>query len=464
MDQLFDIIVKLNSNKILGRLGSKKFQRPAYMTKIREPLTTRLRHMIHTLNQTSSVIRGGQDLVSLKNQIHDFEASFRRLEEADAENAICHTKIVIQKAYQMTGNGIGFPGRLKGLGYPALRLDDRDVREVGKISNYWRISRYLTHCSRRFRLQFAGASWYAIQSYRASSTSAILQRRFVHAEIQIVAYYEKMALKAAPRMIGVSKEACFLCDSFIRAHTLFSISGAHRQMVSQWTVPDLEEYSPNTILRFRRALSKVCEDVTKEYIQSQQKRSWRPFPLQSAINLDMIDLPTPSVSTIHNKHSSNGVGASVTHTASTISSERLGEQIVHENKQDVNSDIVKCSTEELQECEKQNDNEQELDEVRVDIAIDNEVSSCAHWIDIIATCSPTANSQSPGPSSEVVRGSISLEPVSRIRRPRIIRVEDIPMGDGLTLARDADDVPYEILFVLTGRQGEKIQVRCQWPA
>lgn len=463
MDQLFDIIVNLNFNKILGRLGSKKFQRPAYMTKIREPLTTRLRHMIHTLNQTPPTIPDRQDLALLKNQIHDFGTSFGRLEEADAENAICHTKIAIQKAYQMTGNGIGFPGRLRALGYPIGRLDDRDVREVGKISNYWRISRYLTNCSRRFRLQFARASWNAIQSYKTSSTSAIVQRRFVHAEIQIVAYYEKMALTAAPRMIGVSKEACFLCDSFIRAHALFSISGAHRQMVSQWTVPDLEEYSSNTILRFRRALLKMYEDVTKEYVQSQKKRSWRPFPLQSAINHDMIHLPTPSVSTIHNKHSSNSVGASVAPTTSKISSERLGEQVVLEDKQDVNNDIVKCSTEEFQEGEKRNRDEKELDEVWVDVTIDKEVSSSAKWIEIIATCSPVASSQSPSPlSSEVVRRSISLEPVSEVRRQRIIRLEDIPMEDGLTLTRDAEDTPYEILFVLAGPQGEKIQVRCQW--
>lgn len=131
MDQLFDIIVNLNFNKILGRLGSKMFQRPAYMTKIREPLTTRLRHMIHTLHQTPSTIPARQDLALLENQIHDFETSFGRLEEAGAENAIYHTKIAIQKAYQMTGNGIGFPGRLKGLGYSVGRLDDRDIREVG---------------------------------------------------------------------------------------------------------------------------------------------------------------------------------------------------------------------------------------------------------------------------------------------------------------------------------------------
>lgn len=363
----------------------------------------------------------------------------------------------------MTENGSRFPERLKALGYPVVELDDKDIREVGKISNYWRISRHLTKCSRRFRLHFADASWHAIQSYIPSSKSRIQQRRFVHAEIQLVAYYENIALQHAPRTLGVSKEACFLCDSFIRAHSLFRISGAHRQIVSQWTVPDLEQYSLQTILRFRSALSTVCADVNKEYVRSQEKRPWQPFPLQSAINLDVVYVPTPSVSTLYDQQSTNSAGASSVHITSSTSRGCHTRQGVRINGKENKDRFVDSSTENLQQCENHSDNEHEPDELPVDITVDKEVSSCVDWINIIATCTSSSNSQTSNPLfSGLISRSISIGPVSSIGRQRIVCLEDIPIESGLTLTRDGSDAPNEILFVLAGQQGKEIQIRCQW--
>ena len=127
---------------------------------------------------------------------------------------------------------------------------------------------------------------------------SILDHQYVHAEIQLLVHYELERPSLLSRAIGVSKEACFLCDSFIRAHGRFSITGAHRQVFPQWTVPDLVEYTPETIDNFRSVLFQVGTEVAQEHRNLKQRSSGLPIPAQSTINLNAIHLSTPSPSVL----------------------------------------------------------------------------------------------------------------------------------------------------------------------
>lgn len=415
------------------------------------------------LNQASLGIPGRQDLTSLNDQICSFEESFSKLEEAEPENVVPCTKSAIKRAFAVTQNGGKLPERLAALDCPTVLLDARDVREVGKISNYWRISRHLAKCVHHFRLNFANAEWYAVPSYKPSCGSQTLRRRFVHAEIQILAYYETMPVDTASRCIGVSKEACFLCDCFIRAHAMFMVSGAHRQMVCQWTVPDLKEYSTESIVRIRRALSRVCEEVTEEYLQSQKKHPRRSFPLQSAINLDVIHLPTPSVSTLYDPRSIENAVASTAEPRPTDCQDERDTQAVTEHE-GIESTI--CYTKMQQQCEVQDtrgNKQQGPRDVWIDIAVDEAALEYTRWVSLVATCLPSPTTDPLNPrSSKCLKCSVSIEPVSRREGQRIISLDEISAGDGIEVSRDASDAPNELSFVLAGGRGEHVQIRCRW--
>lgn len=234
-------------------------------------------------------------------------------------------------------------------------------------------------------------------------------------------------------------------------------------MVSQWTVPDLEEYSSQTTSRLRHALSKKCEDVNKEHVRSQKKHPWQAFPLQSAIILDVIQLSTPSVSTLYDKHQSELTGSSTSLLTPSIPKDSQGDGFTGIDEQDDESSVAEHSTVEPEMGVEHHDMELLRGGQPVKIMVDNEVSGYTDWINFEATCSlpPSPQLQSPF-FYELIGGSVSLEPVSRIRPQRIVRQEDIPVEGELTLTRVAEDAPHEILFVLIGRQGEEIQVRCQW--
>ena len=75
--QLFELIVQLNCNKILGRLGSTRFQRPTHIMVAREPLSTRLQQLYHNHVQASLSSQNHRDVDRLDGQIGSFEAAFR---------------------------------------------------------------------------------------------------------------------------------------------------------------------------------------------------------------------------------------------------------------------------------------------------------------------------------------------------------------------------------------------------
>jgi hypothetical protein len=66
----------------------------------------------------------------------------------------------------------------------------------------------------------------------------------------------------------------------------------------QWTIPDLSIYDHVTLRRFRKTLVTGDTAVIKDLKQSQRKPRFRPFPLQSSVNLHKLELPVPSLTTV----------------------------------------------------------------------------------------------------------------------------------------------------------------------
>lgn len=466
--QLFEFIVQLNCNKILGRLESTKFQRPTHIAKIRNPLPTRLRQLYRKHIQSSLSRHNRLDVDSLSGQIRSFEVAFRRLEEGEPEELIPNVKNAIMKAFDLTENGVKLPTRLKNLSCPDSVLNAREVQEVGKISNYWRISHHLAVCSQRFRRLFANVEWYPLAKYRASRKSRTITQQFVHAEVQLLVHYELASPTSIPRAIGASKEACFLCDSFIRAHGRFSITAAHRQIYPQWTVPDLKEYTSQTKERFRRALAQVYVEVKQEYGKAQLKLPWRPFPLQSAINLNLMQLKTPSTSTLLSQARSqfrDDIRTIETSSSSSESTLREAKQRQLETSDD--REAFEKVPSRLSSIDEQqvpiNGREHALAEVPIKIIVDDANLAQCDWVHVSAyfLSSPSFEFATP-PRQCSKGGSVFLESALGCEGQRTVNVADIPSKEELVLDRDSNDALGELSFVLIGVRGQKVLIRCQW--
>lgn len=186
----------------------------------------------------------------------------------------------------MTRDGLSIAERLRDIGIPDT--GSREIQEITKIANYWRICITLAEASRTYRPQFSKMQLGTILAYHPTRGRG--QDRYVHAEVQMIVHYEtSTAIDKWPRAIGSSKEACYLCHSFVSAHGWFQVSKAHRQLYNKWTIPNLRAYNDATLVRFREAIRLMDQDVI------QARHSYgavnRHFPLQSSINLARIEMP-----------------------------------------------------------------------------------------------------------------------------------------------------------------------------
>lgn len=393
---------------------------------------------------------------SLQDDVINLQKAFAQLEKAKMGETIPRLKRVIHEAFLLTGSGAGLPSRLRALGFPESLLDTRDVREIGKVSNYWRVSRHLAVCSRRFRSCFEEADWRPVHNYKASTSSRSVPKQYVHAEIQLLVHFESQSGTRMPRAIGVSKEACFLCDSFIRAHGRFAITGAHRQMYPQWTIPDLEEYSSQTVEHFRAVLSCVFGEVRREYLEAHKKRLWKPFPLQSAVNLYAVQFSTPSASTLPLRSETRD-GVDVISGAPSSSTGDTNEQCHTEKCRKDDVQVPGTAEAEAAQDQMHPDLTSRSEEaVPVEVTVHQDLVGRVDWIRAFASFSSSKGvSTSPG-------ASLSLEPVSENGCARTIYLADLLPGAEILLARDESDPLGELDFVLAGHLGRRVLFRCRW--
>ncbi|KAF2139437.1 uncharacterized protein K452DRAFT_289996 [Aplosporella prunicola CBS 121167] len=302
-ESILDTIVRLNENKIFGRIGSKYFQRPKNAHGWSGKSLS-----LHFKRAVDVMIPGRPtpEVSALKDEIDSFHNTFLELEAADkGSNLTVLLKRLLAKAFLITEDGVSLSRRLQALGASVEQSDAKEIRQFSKLASYWRISQSLAYRCRSspFRGLFQNADLGVLEPYSPLRSVTSKRRRYVHAEIQLLVHYERHAGLARPRAIGSSKEACFLCDAFIKAHGRFVVSKAHRQVYCQWTVPDVKDYSSDTRKRLRSALHAVDRDIVQEMKTVQLRRAqkihlFRAYPMQSTINLLKDVLPPPTVSTV----------------------------------------------------------------------------------------------------------------------------------------------------------------------
>lgn len=79
-----------------------------------------------------------------------------------------------------------------------------------------------------------------------SNISQTLQESKIHAEIQILAYFEDdmPATGLRPRVIASSKNACYLCHTFFNLHGQYRVPKTHGKLYRRWRLPAMPTLSP----------------------------------------------------------------------------------------------------------------------------------------------------------------------------------------------------------------------------
>jgi OTT_1508-like deaminase len=109
----------------------------------------------------------------------------------------------------------------------------------------------------------------------------------VHAEIQVLVFYElkRETNISIPSVIGTSKATCYLCDLFIKHHGRFLVTKTHGRIHPQWTVPDLKEFSTDSVKSLRRTITLVDKEIA---VAKKRTVKWRPHPKESWLDVRLV--------------------------------------------------------------------------------------------------------------------------------------------------------------------------------
>ncbi|KAI9680528.1 MAG: hypothetical protein M1817_003968 [Caeruleum heppii] len=291
---VFDRVVHLNESRINQRLC------PPGATKSSSP-TQRLVNISSSLSSQST--QQEKILVRVRSKALEVHARHRELQQASPSNKTEALKSLIRSASALScvGRGKSLDSLLRSYGAALDDVDAKAVRTIDKVGNYWRLCSSLTKFAQveAYQPYVSALDCHILAPYTPSKIrSKSRALAIVHAEIQLLVYYELNPLRIQPRVIGVSKAACFLCDLCIQIHARFYIRNTHGKLYKGWTLPDLQQYSRTSRAQFRRTLHRMVVAMNDAEAAVRVREKTPGHGVESFVWENPRFPPTPSASTL----------------------------------------------------------------------------------------------------------------------------------------------------------------------
>ena len=293
---LFDHVMVLSQKRIHGRLQSAHWNPPGYRSNAApEPLYQEIRKVSQQL--TSWLPFAQRYSSSLVQRLDNLCESFRCIDKAKVNtnrHLLLMKKVVIESYDLCTLDGkFALEGAIRAYGLePRLVCNNKCIQQVDKIGRYWGLCVYMAKSSVRFSALFKALDLKILPAYQGitPSLSTIQGKRvsyFVHAEIQLVTFYGlcSNAPRTRPRVLGVSKSACYLCSLFLLSQGQYFITKTHGRLYNQWNVPDLAAFGANQVDEYRRLLATMHKKIREDITAARKRRAHRDYPLTSTVNL-----------------------------------------------------------------------------------------------------------------------------------------------------------------------------------
>lgn len=318
-EEIFEHVVTLSQERLHGRLQSRQWNRPKHLSRRPpEPLHQELRNVSPKLFKGPPSAQ--MDSSSLVNKLNDLCDSYELLDNVseNAEQGVRMLKEIVRKSHDIctSGGACTLEETIRKFGLnPSLICADKRMQQVNKIGRYWGLCVHMAKRSKEYGKLFENLNLRVLQAYESvnssvSSVAGKLVPCFVHAEVQLITFYGSNANAATrkPRVLGVSKSACYLCSLFVLFHGQYFITKTHGHLYDHWNVPDLASYKPNQLDGYRRVLSAMNKKVIKDLAGQKRGGYRRRHPMTSSVNLPKGQTfsPLPSdVGTLISNGSSN---------------------------------------------------------------------------------------------------------------------------------------------------------------
>ncbi len=301
--------MKLCRTRIHSRLQSAHWKKPTYYRSDPEPLHQELRKLSQWLRQQYPRLHSDGEL--LNQQLDNLANACQHIDglEEDTVEELKHLKDIVRKSYAIcTSNGSRtIEETFSAYGYDTKQVcTNKHIRQIDKIGRYWGSCHFMAEASRKYTDIFMSMKLKILPPYREAKSPISFKGGavscHVHAEIQLLTFYGLNPGRQTcnPRVLGVSKSACYLCDLFIRKHGQFFITKTHGRLHDQWTVPDLAAFSLNQRSDYQHILVEMRKEIELEIVRAQFSKK-RKYPQGSWLSLPALlpmSLATSNAGTI----------------------------------------------------------------------------------------------------------------------------------------------------------------------
>ncbi|KAH7359485.1 hypothetical protein B0T11DRAFT_356185, partial [Plectosphaerella cucumerina] len=186
--------------------------------------------------------------------------------------------------------------------------------QVDKLARFLFLCKDFIRLARKPQYQslFKNIDVVALEANSGEVPAGLSKRCFVHAETQQILHYEQHPHQPAPRCIGCSKSACYLCDLLIAKQNRYRISHAHRRLYEKWTIPDIGWMSEDQAAVFATVIQDMIQELTAAIrLQQTGVRAWMAYPFESRAFLPLSSGSTASKSTVRAVSSGASSGGTV---------------------------------------------------------------------------------------------------------------------------------------------------------
>ena len=335
MESLLTVVMNMNRNRLLARLRSTHARTSRRSD--RTATVRRLQDMVENLRSTASQGFAQSRIANLRSTTHEIGQAFTLLEASNTEAVLAGERDgLITRLLYLLGKLPSAKDLTDILTSFALRRDNRFQGRDDLVNTFTKLRKYRASCEFLSKAASASAifrnitvaevsvqhsltlntrgnthslaacfkrlnvTWDREMSKRLNATLPHLSDRFqkemanfkpkIHAEIQLVFFYEQYTNLQQPRVICSSKSACFLCSLFIRLHGKFWVRRTHGVLYPKWTLPAVSDVSlsRDTKQTMNRLLDdfriEIQREIGKRLRLTQPKRM---HPTESLFSLQM---------------------------------------------------------------------------------------------------------------------------------------------------------------------------------
>lgn len=300
----------MSRNRIHGRLQSVHWNIPKSRVgiKTRQPLHEGLRKLALDLeSQISADARGNVQMVKKIAQLSNAMKNIDRYGQATDEGRRS-LEDALKLSYDLFTSGSQSTleeALVKSEFSTQNPASKRTIRRVDKLGRYWGLCIFLPQASRKYPTLFLSMNLQVLPPYtpmisKMGFVPGQKSRCLVHAEMRVLTFYglESSCHVRKPRIIGVSKSCCYLCNLFINLHGQHFVTKTHGRLYERWNFPDVADFEPTQLSEYRRVLTSMDETMVAKCVAEIEHPGRRIHPMDSWLALPPAKEWSPVSSTV----------------------------------------------------------------------------------------------------------------------------------------------------------------------